>query len=178
MADLRSWVVDLRTSATDLRSGTQVVLPWPADLRSWVATLRQCLADMCPTAAHRRSTAAHRRSRAAHQRSTAAHQRSMAATCPLHPTRVDLQGDQLAEAGVAMPVAELGYTSLHLHVFVHANSLLRTILHLLYVFVHANSLVSTIPFISCRCYPSFRRTPIGVSGHQTLSSGFVRSIAA
>ena len=77
-----------------------------------------------------------------------------------------------------MPVAELGYTSLHLHVFVLVNSLLRTILHLLYVFVHENSLVSTIPFISCRCYPSFRRTPIGVSGHLTLSSGFVRSIAA
>jgi len=139
-ADLHSWVADLRTSAAGLCSWTQVLLPWPADLRSWAATLQQCPADMCPTAAHQRSTAA---------------------TCPLHPTQVDLQGDKLAVAGIAMPVADLGYTSLHLHVFVHANSLLRTILHLLYVFVHANSLVSTIPFISYRCYPSFRRTPIG-----------------
>ena len=94
-ADLRSWVADLRTLAAGLRSWTQVVLPWPADLRSWAATLQQCPADMCPTAAHQRSTAA---------------------TCPLHPTRVDLQGDQLAEAGVTMPEVELRYKFVHLHV--------------------------------------------------------------
>jgi hypothetical protein len=61
---------------------------------------------------------------------------------------------------------------------VHANSLLCSIPHLVYVFVHANSLLCTIPFISYRCYPSFRRTPIGVSGELSLSSSFVRSIAA